>query len=126
MVSDLHVLTEKYLLFVCVCFGGAFFVSPPLPAAPSFLVQRPLTNVLLPSCRDVMTSIVPLVRLPPTPPPPVPLTASHIVPPSYSCPSLFLFGLVVPVVVQRIEGYYGPVYENFALRDPVLATAVEV
>ncbi|CAN0105750.1 unnamed protein product, partial [Ectocarpus fasciculatus] len=27
---------------------------------------------------------------------------------------------------QRIEGYYGPVYENFALRDPVLATAVEV
>lgn len=28
--------------------------------------------------------------------------------------------------LQRIEGYYGPVYENFALRDPVLATAVEV
>ncbi|CAN0364813.1 unnamed protein product, partial [Hapterophycus canaliculatus] len=25
-----------------------------------------------------------------------------------------------------IEGYYGPVYENFALRDPFLATAVEV
>lgn len=29
-------------------------------------------------------------------------------------------------ILQRIEGYYGPVYENFALRDPVLATAVEV
>lgn len=27
---------------------------------------------------------------------------------------------------QRISGYYGPVYDNFALRDPSHATAVEV